>query len=293
MSSSNDCFWYCFCLCLIIHPPFLLGLLQPKVEMMPEGSWMDSSYVGLTHNLLGIAITCSLRALLVSSKSKLYHSRSYLKTFSGIPPHLSSPHVGSDQVHLCKDIQDIFQKMQIYTFEIVFHLRRRHIYSHTRWKNISDNTDDRSTDFDIVVHPTRRHIHLQTHRGSALVEPGRQSWAVIGSSYHLVYLFCQKIAKIIQKKKTLARIYQENWVFFRLVAMKTSSEMSSWNPCPPSRGVGMLASSSWYPGPPSCWGIGMMVPFSYQCSHSRLTHNDQLSFVLFLCSLFNNEGPGA
>ena len=110
-----------------------------------------------------------------------------------------------------------------------------------------------------LSHLGRRHSRLQTHRGSAPEEPGRQSWAGIGFLVAFLSLAFEFSDKTNQK----------NRIFCGLVAMKTSSEMSSWDPRPPSRGLAVL-----------------LLSCPCQCSHSTLTHDDQLIFdnsLLFYC----------
>ena len=108
-----------------------------------------------------------------------------------------------------------------------------------------------------LSHLGRRHSRLQTHRGSA---PEEQSWAGIGFLVAFLSLAFEFSDKTNQK----------NRIFCGLVAMKTSSEMSSWDPRPPSRGLAVL-----------------LLSCPCQCSHSTLTHDfcQFTTFLLFLCSL--------
>ena len=266
MSSPNVSFWYAFCLCFITDPPFLLGLLQLGVEMMPEDNWIVAKLI--SHHLLRIGITCDS----CYRNQNEMHSGSNLKTFVGIPPHLSSHRAGSDQVHLWKHIQNMFQKIQIHRStpnekaNPCTHTMTKYLRQH-RWQVHS---------FEIVVHLMRRHIHLQTHRGSALVEPGRQSWAVIGSSYHLVYLFCQKIAKIIQKKKlwpefTKRTGFSLDWWLWRLpvrwaleMRVLLPGESVCWLPALEIRVLLPAGESVWWsPSPTSAATRGSLIMTSW------------------------------
>ena len=119
-------------------------------------------------------------------------------------------------------------------------------------------------------HQVRRPSHLQTHRGSALEERGRQSWAEVDLAKILDFFV------FVHQNLLRPKIYQEDRALCGMLTMKTSSKMSSWNPGPPPRRVNLLLQvilSSWnYPLP--CRGAPLdKVAFVYQGNHSRLTHD--------------------
>ena len=84
-------------------------------------------------------------------------------------------------------------------------------------------------------------------------------------------------------------LYQENWVFFGMVADNTSSEMTSWDPRPSSRWLRILISFSYKSSrdlaPPSR-GLRIIGPTPHTPSHSRPIHIYQL-FDFLLISLIH------
>ena len=84
-------------------------------------------------------------------------------------------------------------------------------------------------------------------------------------------------------------LYQENWVFFGMVADNTSSEMTSWDPRPSSRRLRILVCFSYKSSrdlaPPSR-GLLIIGPTPHTSSHSRPIHNYQL-FDFLLNSLIH------